>query len=210
MAQINYSEDKKILKEVLGKSMTLYLPKEVEVIDTEAFSKVEFAQVYVQTSTKCEDFSMLCKAFRLILLYIEGTTIISRLPLSGVCGFEPYLKGRFPNYEGYDGCFRSVKDERQKIDTAISRLYYPYQLQPTYRQMYEKYLKQKYRVSIKQVIEDGNAEIFHWLFSFKTPDIYMIREFKEVAVASHQSEIVLFLMSYEREHFAKKEENFEL
>jgi hypothetical protein len=205
-----YSEDGKILVEIPEKNTTIYLPSQVEEIKEEALEGVEHLMMYVPISTKCKDFSVLCKAYRATLFYMEETRILSRFPLSGVCGFEPYLKGKFPDCKGYDSCFSSVKEEHQKIDTAISRLYYPYQLTNDAKEKYEKYLKQKYRVAIKQVIATGEVAVFHWLFNFRIPDIYMIREFKEEAIKAQRTEIILFLLTYEKEHFVKQEENFEL
>ena len=190
--------------------MVLHLSEQVEEIKESDLEGVENLEVYAPITTKCKDFSVLCKVYRATLFYIEGTKILSKLPLSGVCGFEPYLKSSIPNYEGYDSCFSSVKEEHQKIDTAISRLYYPYQLSKAYKKRYEKYLWQKYRVATKQVILEEAIDLFYWIFQIRNPDIYMIHEFKEAALMVRKTQIILFLMNYEKEHFIKKEEKFEL
>lgn len=190
--------------------MVLHLSEQVEKIEESTLDGVEKLEVYVPITTVCKDFSVLCKVYRATLFYMEGTKILSKLPLSGVCGFEPYLKSSTPNYEGYDSCFSSVKEEHQKIDMAISRLYYPYQLSEVYKEKYKKYLSQKYRVATKQVIVEEDMDIFYWMFQIRKPDIYMIHEFKETALSVKRTEIILFLMNYEQEHFVKKEEKFEL
>ena len=190
--------------------MVLHLSEQVEEIKESTLEGVEKLEVYAPITTRCKDFSVLCKVYRVTLFYIEGTKILAKLPLSGVCGFEPYLKSSIPNYEGYDSCFSSVKEEHQKIDTAISRLYYPYQLSENYRKKYEKYLWQKYRMATKQVILEEDMDTFYWIFKIREPDVYMIHEFKEAALLAKKTQIVLFLMNYEREHFIKEEEKFEL
>ena len=184
------------------------IPKSVEFVSVDCFAEAKEISIYdnlrVQTfaNYRWSWIGRIAKQFRLFVYSSKDDSLRYVVPLftDGSYKMNEALRGAWEkegcfDFQVIDSYFSNIKDFQCKIQTAITRLKWPMDLEEINREAYIKYLSRNAKRILIQCIDDSDVETFVFLRDLGLVKKNLVQELVEHAAEKDFTEITAVLLN---------------
>lgn len=117
------------------------------------------------------------------------------------------------DYSRYDSLFLGAKNELEAnilCEIALNRIMYPYELEEVYKERYLEYVKENMLDICKTAIYEDKIEVLSYFMNEKLIQEETLKELLDYGREYKKTSVITLLLSYQNQHFNKREMTFTL